>query len=355
MPIQASDSPLTVVIIDDQSTGRLILAEVIKGIDRKINTILFSNPLEALELLQKTTVDLVLTDYKMPQLDGVEMIRRLRSLYSYEQLPIVMTTVVSDREVRNNAFEAGATDFLIRPVDPIECRARCQNLLNLRQQYLLNSSHARVLEERVAQVTQALRLRETETLFRLARAVHDRDVADGERLKRVAAHAASIARGIGLPESEVDVIELAIALRDIAKSCITDSSVPRAVPLTDIDKNLLPSNVTQDHANAAESASRFLQVVASIAAYQHEQYDGTGVPAGLIGQAIPIEARIVALAERVEQLLAAQQASQSGVSGATRDYLIAQKHRQFDPALVDIWLLQQSVAGAGNTPLAPLH
>ena len=350
---QKPDPPLTVVVIDDQSTGRLILAEVIKGIDRKINTLLFSNPLEALDLLQHTAVDLVLTDYKMPQLDGIETIRRLRAQYSYEQLPIVMTTVVSDREVRHNAFEAGATDFLIRPVDPIECRARCHNLLNLRQQYLLNSDHARQLEARVAEVTHALRLRETETLFRLARAVQYRDVANGERLKRVAMHAASIARGLGMPDLEVEVIELAVALHDIGKICMPDRTTLKVAPLTSDEKNLLQDDAGNGNLQATETASRFLQIVASIAVYQYEQYDGSGGPAGLIGQAIPLEARIVALADRVEQLIAAQPLQQPGLSRATRDYLIAQKNRQFDPVLVDIWLSQQVATAIATASLSP--
>src|SRR4051812_29985600 len=78
----------TVLVLDDQSTGRLVLAEVIKSIDKKINIMMFSDALEAIEYARTMPVDLVLTDYKMPVMDGIETIRQLRNMYPYEQLPI---------------------------------------------------------------------------------------------------------------------------------------------------------------------------------------------------------------------------------------------------------------------------
>lgn len=351
-PIAATAPTQTVVVVDDQSTGRLILAEVIRGIDRKINTVLFSNPIEAIDYIRSKPVDLVLTDYKMPQMDGIEVIRQLRSLFSYEQLPIVMTTIVSDREVRYNAFEAGATDFLIRPVDPIECRARCQNLLNLRQQYLINNNHARVLEERVAEVTRELKLREVDTLFRLARAVQNRDTEKGLRLQRVARCAALIARGIGMPEEEIDIIELAVGLQDVGSVCIPEVMLQKSAALTPQEKVLLDSYAYSATDTPKQLAPHFVQVVAAIAVYQHEKFDGSGYPSGLRGEAIPVAARIVALATQVDILATAHVGSGAADWSAIKTALIAQKNRDYDPALVDSLLRQQ--ADAESICVAPV-
>ena len=343
-PIVATAWSQTVVVVDDQSTGRLILAEVIRGIDRKINTVLFSNPVEAIDYIRTNPVDLVLTDYKMPQMDGIEAIRQLRSVFSYEQLPIVMTTIVSDREVRYNAFEAGATDFLIRPVDPIECRARCQNLLNLRQQYLINNDHARLLEERVAEVTRELKLREVDTLFRLARAVQNRDTEKGSRLQRVARCAALIARGIGMSDEEIDIIELAVGLQDVGAVCIPEIMLQKSAALSPQQKLLLDSYACSAADPQKQPAPHFMQVVAAIAVYQHEKFDGSGYPSGLRGAAIPLAARIVALATQVDILATAHVGSNAADWSAIKSALIAQKDRDYDPALVDSLLRQQADA-----------
>ena len=336
----------TVVVVDDQSTGRLILAEVIRGIDRTINTVLFSNPVEAIDYIRTKPVDLVLTDYKMPQMDGIEVIRQLRSTFTYEQLPVVMTTIVSDREVRYNAFEAGATDFLIRPVDPIECRARCHNLLNLRQQYLINHNHARVLEERVAEVTRELRLREVDTLFRLARAMQNRDTANGLRLRRVARCAGLIARGIGMTVEEVDIIELAVGLHDVGSVCIPEIMLQKSAPMTAEESAMLKSYAYSPSEKPKAAAPHFMRVVAAIAVYQHEKFDGSGYPSGLRGEAIPIEARIVALANQVDVLASAHVGSGAADWSAIEIALNAQKNRDFDPALVDSLLRHQAAAEA---------
>ncbi len=334
----------TVVVVDDQSTGRLILAEVIRGISRTINTVLFSNPIEAIDYIRSMPVDLVLTDFKMPQMDGVEVIRLLRASFSYEQLPIVMTTIVGDREVRYKAFEAGATDFLIRPVDPIECRARCHNLLNLRQQYLINHNHAQVLEQRIAAVVHELKTREVDTLFRLARAVHNRDTGKSARLRRISRLAALIARGIGLAEEQIDIIELAVGIHDVGTVCIPEALLLKSANFTPDETALLQLYANPRSDIPREAASSFTQAVASIVVYQHEKFDGSGYPSNLQGDAIPIEARIVALANQVDLLCTTLRGSNTADWSAISSALTAQKGRDLDPALVESLLNQQATA-----------
>lgn len=342
----------TVLVLDDQSTGRLILAEVVKGIDRNINIVMFANPVDAVEYVRKMPVDLVLTDYKMPAQDGIETIRQLRSMFTYEQLPIVMTTVVSDREVRYSAFEAGATDFLIRPVDPIECRARCHNLLNLRQQYLINSNHARLLEERIAQVTHELRLREIDTLSRLARAVQNRDPINRARLERMARYAALIAAGLDLPAADIEAIELAVTLHDIGMIAVPDRVRNNPAPLSPEELSLLQTHTRAGHELLRDSSSHFLQLAASMALHHHEKFDGTGYPAGLRGRAIPLEARIVALVDAFDSLTASEYGRTASGFAQALEQLQEQKDLHFDPELVDVLVRQREAAAQVQAMLA---
>lgn len=328
----------TVMILDDQSTGRLVLAEVIKSIDKKINIMMFSDAAEAIAYAGNATVDLVLTDYKMPGTDGIETIRQLRRIYSYQQLPIVMTTVVNNRDVLYRAFEAGANDYLIRPVDPTECRIRCQNLLNLRQQYVINKKHACMLEERVETVKRDLRLREMDTLFRLAGAADRRDAVTGAHLKRMARYSALIARGIGLPEEQAETIELAAPMHDIGKIGIPDSIMQKRGQLTAEEVATMKNHPQIGYEILKDSPSRFLQAAAIIAYNHHEKYDGTGYPSGLKGEDIPLEARIVALADVFDALTSERPYKPAWEWDAAVDYIVEQKGKHFDPALVNVFL-----------------
>jgi PAS domain S-box-containing protein len=147
------ETPL-VVVVDDQSAGRRILEQVIRGIESDIDVVPFADAIQALDFCRTKTPDLIVTDYLMPGLDGIDFIRRVRTLPGCADVPVIVVTVVDDRSVRYRALDAGATDFLSRPIDEHECRARCRNLLTLRHQ-----QHA--LRQR------ALSLAESERRFRI--------------------------------------------------------------------------------------------------------------------------------------------------------------------------------------------
>src|SRR5205823_4704282 len=126
----------TVMVVDDQSTGRAILEQVVRSLDERIAVEGFARPVDAIVWATRRVADLVLVDYMMPDMDGIEFVRRLRALPGYENVPIVMITVHDDRKVRYAALDAGITDFLTKPVDTRECLARCRNLLTMRRQQL---------------------------------------------------------------------------------------------------------------------------------------------------------------------------------------------------------------------------
>ena len=199
----------TVVIVDDQSTSRRILAELVQRLEDDLAVESFADPVEAIEWLEKNPSDLVLTDYKMPRLNGVEFTQRFRAIPQCCDIPLVVITVVEDRIVRYKALEAGATDFLNKPFDHYECRARCRNLLLLRRQQRIIKDRAKWLEQQVALATKALRTREEETLLRLAKAGEFRDAVTGNHILRMARYSRLIADELQLMPQLREVIELA--------------------------------------------------------------------------------------------------------------------------------------------------
>jgi two-component system, response regulator RpfG len=160
----------TVMVIDDQSTSRAILEQVLRTLDERIMVKSFARPIDAVVWATRHVADLVLVDYAMPEMNGTDLARRLRAMPGYELVPIVMVTVNDEREVRYNALDAGVTDFLAKPVDVRECLARCRNLLTLRRAQLALEDRQKLLEQVVENSARELREREREkqTLIQLA-------------------------------------------------------------------------------------------------------------------------------------------------------------------------------------------
>src|SRR3954449_7852352 len=215
-------TPNTVMVVDDQSTGRAILEQVMRGLDERVKVEGFARPVDAVVWATRHVADLVLVDYMMPDMDGVEFVKRLRALPGYEHVPMVMVTVHDDRKVRYAALDAGITDFLTKPVDARECLARCRNLLTLRRQQLALEDRRKLLEHMVAEATRDVREREKETLLRLARAGEFRDGETGNHLIRMSRYSRLIADALGLDSDEVETVELAAPLHDIGKIGIPD-------------------------------------------------------------------------------------------------------------------------------------
>lgn len=122
---------VSVAVVDDHPVSRTTLNRLLSDIDVSIGVVEFSKPKDALTWLSSATPGLIITDYRMPQMDGVEFVRRVRKIESTRWTPIMLITVLDDCDVKKQALRAGATDFLNKPIDHDECRARCTNLLDL--------------------------------------------------------------------------------------------------------------------------------------------------------------------------------------------------------------------------------
>jgi PAS domain S-box-containing protein len=140
----------TVVIVDDRITNLKILERLASSLDDRVEVRTFNHPQRALEYLDAHPPDLVITDFKMPELDGAEFIRLIRTIQPCADVPVMVITAYEDRDLRYQALEAGATDFLLSPVDHHEFRVRSRNLLMLRRQQLMLKQRASSLEEQIA-------------------------------------------------------------------------------------------------------------------------------------------------------------------------------------------------------------
>ena len=328
----------TVLIIDDLFSSRLLLAEIVRQIDPKLNLELFETPAKALEYARSNRVDMILTDYKLPEFDGIELVRRLRSLTHCVDVPIVVITVVDDRRIRYDALEAGATDFLIKPLDEHETRARCANLLELRRHKIVLSDQARVLQYQVDKSVAEIHERELETLSKLAKAGEYRDETTGNHLTRMARYSALVGHNLGLGAETVHVLEVAAPMHDIGKIGIPDSILLKEGPLTPAETEIMRNHPRIGYDILKGSPSKYLSMGAIIALGHHEKYDGTGYPNGLHGEDIPVVARVVAIADVFDALVSERPYKRAWTTQEAIDYLRAQRGKHFDRLCVDAFL-----------------
>ncbi len=325
----------TVMVVDDQSTGRTILEQVVRSLDERVTVQGFARPVDAVVWATRHVADLVLVDYMMPDMDGIELVQRLRALPGFEHVPVVMITAVDDRKVRYLALDAGVTDFLIKPVDVRECQARCRNLLTLRRQQLVLEDRRRLLESMVEDATSEIREREKETLYRLARAGEFRDSDTGNHLIRMARYSRLIAEAIGLDRDEADTVELAAPLHDIGKIGIPDQVLLKPGRLDEIEWATMRNHPGIGHEILKGSASKYVRMGSLIAFGHHEKYDGSGYPNGLVADHIPLCARIVAAADVYDALTSIRPYKRAWSDVEAFEHLRVERGRHFDPRVVD--------------------
>ncbi|MDH3451680.1 MAG: response regulator [Gammaproteobacteria bacterium] len=332
--VDTAGPDISVQVVDDQFTGRKILEELVLTIDTRVRVSSFGDPVAALAQARMFPPHLIITDYKMPVMDGVEFTKRLRNIPSCADVPLMVVTVVDDREILYRALDAGATDFLTRPIDQFECRARCRNLITMHEQRLVIKNRARWLESQVDMATREILMREHETLLRLAKAGEYRDEETGNHVLRMARFSRLVAEQLALPDDTCTEIELAAPMHDIGKIGIPDGILRKPGNHTPAETNIMRKHTTIGHDILKNSPSRYLQLGSIIALSHHERFDGTGYPRGLAGEDIPLAARIVAVADAYDALTSQRPYKHAWSSEDAVAYIKQQSGRHFDPDCV---------------------
>ncbi len=326
------------MIIDDQATERRILETIIKTVGHNISIVSFDNAREALRAAEEDIPDLILTDYKMPDMDGIELIRSFRENPLLCDIPIVVVTIVDDKSVLYDALDAGATDFLCKPIDHYQCKVRCRNLLNLRRQQTIIRERAASLEKSYQEQAVNIRTRESAILYRLARAAEFRDVPCDQHFQRVGILSRRTAEVMGLPEDFCNTIEQASVIHDIGKVGIPETILNKTDALTDDERRIVQRHTWIGYQILKNSESDFLDMGAIIALNHHERFDGQGYPNNLSGNKIPIEARIVAVVDVYDALTSSRSYRKAWNHEDALEYLKNARGKEFDPDCIDAFI-----------------
>jgi putative two-component system response regulator len=331
---------MQIVIIDDVEANLLLLRHFITQLGEVHEVQAFTDPLLALAHCQAHVPDLVIVDYMMPKLDGIELIQRLRATPGRADIPLLMVTANDEVDVRYRALEGGANDFLTKPLDKIEFRARMRNMLALRASQKRLEDRASWLAEEVLKATDEIVRRERETILRLSRAAEFRDPETGDHIQRMAHYSWMIAVRLGLPLEQQQLILEAAPMHDVGKVGIPDHILLKPGKLDEAEFSIMRQHPVIGHQILSESKSPLLQMAASIALSHHEKFNGSGYPLGLKGDAIPLVGRIVAVADVFDALTSARPYKPAWDMDRAVTFMREQRGLHFDPQCVDVFLGQ---------------
>ena len=297
----------TVLVVDDDEQVREVMRALVESLGYRVRTAF--DGADALEEVGAGPTDLVLMDATMPRMDGIEAVRRLKQDEETRIIPVIMVTAMNDLDTKIQALEAGADDFLGKPVERVELQARIASLLKVKAYNDRSRTYQKDLEAAVEDRTRALedalahqRRLSLEAIYRLSRAAEFRDEDTGAHLRRISRYAASTARRMGLGERTVEAILYAAPMHDVGKIGIPDQILLKPGRLDERETQVMKMHTTIGAQILQGSIADYLRLGEVIAISHHEKWDGSGYPRGVAGAKIPLAGCVTAIADVFDAL-----------------------------------------------------
>jgi putative two-component system response regulator len=352
-----------VMVVDDESTNIKVVRRLLElaGYSRFVTT---TESIAAISLLRDERPDIVLLDLMMPQVSGLDILAEVRFDEELSYIPIVILTAVTDRETKLRALELGATDFLGKPLDPSELVARVRNVLAVKAYQDRLRNYSKDLEAAVRQRTAELEASRRDVTHCLARAAEYRDDDTGYHIVRVGKYARLLGEVLGITGDQSDIFEQAAQLHDVGKIGIPDTVLLKPGKLTSEEFDVMRTHcnfgqhilnpisqseeeIIRRHAAVGAKilevgTSPVLALAEKIALTHHEWWDGRGYPARLVGEQIPLEGRITAVADVFDAL--SSKRCYKGAFALDKCFEIIESERgtHFDPTVVDALLARRN-------------
>lgn len=317
-----------VLIVDDEYVGRETLQSVLEGEGYELE--MAENGFQAIEKAKALLPDVILLDVMMPGMTGFEVCQRIRSDPQIAEIPIIILTALDDRESLLNALKAGADDFISKPFDRYELRARLLGITRLNRYQKLIQERAKLREAN----TQLLNAYEA-TIEGLSRALDLRDRETEGHSRRVTDLTVKLAEAMGMGEEELMHIRRGALLHDVGKIGIPDSILHKPSTLTEEEWVIMRKHpqFAYDMLHSIE----YLRPALDIPYSHHEKWDGTGYPRGLKGEEIPLTARLFAVADVWDALTSDRPYRAAWNKEQALEYIREQSGKHFDPQVVELF------------------
>lgn len=342
----------TIMIVDDEPVNVKVVQKYLR--DAGYDSFLpLNDSRQAIDLIRNERPDVILLDINMPHVTGLNILEVIRGDLELCYLPVLFLTASNDEATKSRALEMGVTDFLNKPINANELIPRIRNAMMLKEHHDEMHAYSKRLEHEVKIRTAELSRSREELIRVLACAAEYRDQDTGNHVLRVGRYARILARQLGLGETKAELIEQAAILHDVGKIGIPDAILHKPGRLTDDEMELMkhhcdyglkilrgePCNVNANMSPTGFSReapqSPILLSAAIIAQSHHEKWDGSGYPLGLVGDAIPIEGRITAVADVFDALCSKRVYKDAMPLDRCFEIIHEGRGQHFDPAVVD--------------------
>jgi putative two-component system response regulator len=348
-----------IMIVDDEPINVKIVRKYLRGAGYQ-NFVTTTDSTTCEQLITTEKPDIVLLDYMMPQVNGLQVLQWIRSQPKFKHIPVLILTASTDSETKFSALGLGATDFLPKPIDPNELFPRVKNSLIVKAHHDHLADYSEKLEREVEQRTAELEMSRLRVFQCLARAGEFRDDTTGMHVLRVGRCAGILASEFGYARRQVAMIEFAAQLHDIGKIGVRDAILLKPAKLTPEEITEMRKHcvfgkgiIDPTSDNEAGLARRYtdlvsrplvktetplLSMAASIALTHHEKYDGSGYPNGLRGEEIPLEGRITAIVDVFDALQSPRPYKTAMTTDKVLEIIASDRGKHFDPKVHDALL-----------------
>lgn len=323
--LDPAPAPDRILIVDDDEAVRTYVKRCLERERYLCETA--ADGREALAKLTGETYTLLLCDITMPQVGGLEVLRRARERFG-DDLAVVMATGINDKDTGIEALRLGASSYLIKPFEPTEVILHVANALERRRLTLEGQRFQSLLREEI-------RKAQEEIGWRLLAAVGWRDEETGAHIHRVGRGAQVIAERLGWSAHRASLIKMAAAMHDIGKIGLPDAILRKPGRLTEEEFEFVKRHTTMGADMLSGSANEMLRLAEEVARCHHERWDGAGYPAGLRGEDIPESARIVAVIDVYDALISERPYRPAYSEQAALEIMRKGRERHFDPRVLD--------------------
>ncbi|QSA98903.1 two-component system response regulator [Methylococcus sp. EFPC2] len=271
---------VSILCVDDEPNNLALMRQVLQ---HHYRLVFARSGVEALQAVAKHNPALILLDVQMPDINGYEVCRRLKSESRTEDIPVIFVTGLSDEVDEQAGFDAGGVDYITKPISPAVVRSRVRTHLSLVRAASLEASHRAAIHM-------------------LGEAGHYNDTDTGVHIWRMAAYSRLLAEAVGWDEEKASLLELAAPMHDTGKIGIPDAVLKKPAKLEPDEWAIMKTHPRIGHEILRKSDAPVFQLAAEVALHHHEKWDGSGYPQGLAGTDIPESGRIVAVADVFDAL-----------------------------------------------------
>jgi putative two-component system response regulator len=307
-----------ILAVDDEASNLQLLRQILQDHYR----LRFAKDGQrALELAREERPNLILLDVMMPGMSGYEVCAALKADPDLASIPVIFVTALTETDDELEGFDAGAVDYITKPVSPPIVRARVRTHLSLVRMEELRASRLEIVQ-------------------RLGLAAEYKDNETGLHVIRMSHFSRILGLAAGMTEAEADDLLHAAPMHDVGKIGIPDSILQKPGPLDPDEWKVMQSHATIGAEIIGQHERGVLALARQIALTHHEKWDGSGYPSGLAGEQIPLVGRICALADVFDALTSVRPYKKAWTEEEAVDFIVRQKGKHFDPALVDLFITQ---------------